>query len=173
MNPKYPPSFAILLVHAPWFIATQSLILKVINICKILDLILFPIKLSPIPPRPAQRNRKGCPAPPYQLSLWLWTKPLSCPKTLRKKGHAEICMMSCWHWCLKNKSPDNLDFLKKWKMFATPTSYSVTPARSHFARIPERASSIIRDVKRRSLRSHRSKTLPEKRLSGKQSWNSV
>jgi len=51
-------------------------------------------------------------------------------------------------------------------MFATPTSYSLTPAKNNFARIPERASSIIRDVKRRSLRSHRSKTLPEKRLSG-------
>ena len=51
-------------------------------------------------------------------------------------------------------------------MFATPSSYSVTPAKSNFARIPERASSIIRDVKRRSLRTCRSKTLPEKRLSG-------
>ena len=51
-------------------------------------------------------------------------------------------------------------------MFATPSSYSVTPCKSNFARIPERASSIIRDVKRRSLRTCRSKTLPEKRLSG-------
>ena len=51
-------------------------------------------------------------------------------------------------------------------MFVTPSSYSVTPCKSNFARIPERASSIIRDVKRRSLRTCRSKTLPEKRLSG-------
>jgi len=51
-------------------------------------------------------------------------------------------------------------------MFTTPTSYTFTPSKSNFARIPERASSIIRDVKRRSLRSHRSKTLSEKRLSG-------
>ena len=51
-------------------------------------------------------------------------------------------------------------------MFATPSSYSVTPCKSNFARIPERASSIIRDVKRRSLRTCRSKAVSEKRLSG-------
>ena len=56
-------------------------------------------------------------------------------------------------------------------MFATPSSYSVTPARSHFTRIPQRASSIIRDVKRRSLRNHRSKTLPETRMSGMGNYN--
>ena len=52
-------------------------------------------------------------------------------------------------------------------MFATPSSYSVTPCKSNFARIPERASSIIRDVKRRSLRTCRAKAVSEKRLSGR------
>ena len=55
-------------------------------------------------------------------------------------------------------------------MFATPTSYCVTPgARTPFARLPSRASSLLRDVKRRSLRSYRgasSTEHTEKRLSG-------
>ena len=44
-------------------------------------------------------------------------------------------------------------------MFATPTSYSVTPSRKPFMRIPERASTFLRDVKRRSMRVKRSKSL--------------
>lgn len=55
-------------------------------------------------------------------------------------------------------------------MFATPTSYCVTPgARTPFARLPSRASTLLRDVKRRSLRSYRgasSTEHTEKRLSG-------
>ena len=50
-------------------------------------------------------------------------------------------------------------------MFATPTSYCVTPGgqATPFGRLPSRASSLLRDVKRRSLRSYRSKeeTIPQ------------
>jgi len=57
-------------------------------------------------------------------------------------------------------------------MFATPTSYCVTPggrSSTPFSRLPSRASTILRDVKRRSLRSYRAATAvekPERRLSG-------
>ena len=56
-------------------------------------------------------------------------------------------------------------------MFATPTSYCVTPTRPRpLMRLPERASTFLRDVKRRSLRVKRSKSMvistPEKRKSG-------
>jgi hypothetical protein len=61
-------------------------------------------------------------------------------------------------------------------MFATPTSYCVTPSRKPFMRIPERASTFLRDVKRRSLRVKRSKSLierhPECKLSGKK-WKKI
>ena len=54
-------------------------------------------------------------------------------------------------------------------MFAT--QYSVTPSKRPIMRLPERASAFMRDVKRRSLRVKRSKSLvinpPEKRKSGK------
>ena len=54
-------------------------------------------------------------------------------------------------------------------MFATPTSYVVTPSRKPFMRIPERASTFLRDVKRRSTRKvKRSKSLVsnKEKLSG-------
>merc|ERR1712038_749422 len=41
-------------------------------------------------------------------------------------------------------------------MFATPSVYSVTPSRTPFSRIPERASTLFREVKRRSVRIKRS-----------------
>lgn len=50
-------------------------------------------------------------------------------------------------------------------MFATPSSYSVTPSGSNFLRIQQRASLLIKDVKRRSMRSCKRKRI-ERRLSG-------
>ena len=41
-------------------------------------------------------------------------------------------------------------------MFATPTAYCVTPSRTPFSRLPERASTLFREVKRRSVRIKRS-----------------
>lgn len=52
-------------------------------------------------------------------------------------------------------------------MFATPTSYSLTPSRStpgHFARLPERATTILRDVRRRSQRLRRTCSFQQKLL---------
>ena len=56
------------------------------------------------------------------------------------------------------------------KMFAT--QYCVTPTKRPGMRLPDRAATFLRDVRRRSLRVKRSKSLvinpPEKRKSGKQ-----
>ena len=56
-------------------------------------------------------------------------------------------------------------------MFATPQSYCVTPSASatpgsNFMRLQHRASLIIKDVKRRSMRSCKRKRI-ERTLSGK------
>ena len=55
------------------------------------------------------------------------------------------------------------------KMFAT--QYCVTPTKRPGMRLPDRAATFLRDVRRRSLRVKRSKSLvinpPEKRKSGK------
>ena len=50
-------------------------------------------------------------------------------------------------------------------MFATPTSYNLTPSRNtpgHFARLPERATSLLRDVRRRSQRLRRTCSFQQK-----------
>ena len=54
-------------------------------------------------------------------------------------------------------------------MFATPQSYCVTPSApssNNFVRLHHRASLIIKDVKRRSMRSCKRKRI-ERTLSGK------
>lgn len=57
-------------------------------------------------------------------------------------------------------------------MFTTTHEYCVTPTKHRpMIRLPERATAFMRDVKRRSLRVKRSKSLvinpPEKRKSGR------
>ena len=64
--------------------------------------------------------------------------------------------------------------LKTTKMFTTTHEYCVTPTKHRpMMRLPERATAFMRDVKRRSLRVKRSKSLvinpPEKRKSGRTS----
>ena len=51
-------------------------------------------------------------------------------------------------------------------MFATPSSYCVTPSETNFNRLQHRASLILRDVRRRSLRSVKRKR-SERNISGK------
>jgi len=63
--------------------------------------------------------------------------------------------------------------LRTSKMFTTTQEYCVTPTKQRpMMRLPERATAFMRDVKRRSLRVKRSKSLlvnnqSEKRKSGK------
>ena len=56
-------------------------------------------------------------------------------------------------------------------MFAAQQQYCVTPTKRPIHKMHERATTFLRDVKRRSLRVKRSKSLvinpPEKRKSGK------
>ena len=51
-------------------------------------------------------------------------------------------------------------------MFATQTAYCVTPSRTTFSRLPDRASTIFREVKRRSVRIKRSCSFQIKQTPG-------
>ena len=109
---------------------------------------------SPLPPRPLAGPRLSPPG----LSPTTTQLPRTSERE-RSRQHQiyhEICFLTT----------NTVKRTHTNTMFATPSSYSVTPCKSNFARIPERASNIIRDVKRRSLRTCRAKAVSEKRLSG-------